>query len=385
MKRLAQRVSGIDTTIFATMSELALATGSVNLGQGFPDTDGPDEVREAAVAALRGGRNQYAPGAGVPELRRAVADHQCSWYGMQIDPDREVVVTTGATEAVAAALLALVDPGDEVIVLEPYYDSYPAGIALAGGVRRAVPLRAADFRLDPDALRAAVTPRTTAILLNSPHNPTGTVLDREELASVARIAVEHDLLVISDEVYEHLVFDGREHVPIATLPGMAERTLTISSAGKTFSFTGWKVGWAVGPAPLVQAVTKAKQFLTYTSGAPLQPAVAVALGLPDTFYAQAAGALQARRDQLCAGLAGLGLDVPVPEGTYFATPDVRALGADDGLAFCLDLPHRAGVVAIPHSVFADDPQTGRSLVRWAFCKRPEVLDEALLRLRRAYG
>ena len=385
MKQLAARVSEIDTTIFATMSDLALRTGSVNLGQGFPDTDGPDEVREAAVAALRAGRNQYAPGTGVPELRRAVADHQRHWYGMELDPDSEVVVTTGATEAVAAALLALVDPGDEVIVLEPYYDSYPAGIALAGGVRRAVPLRQADFRLDVGALQAAVTPRTTAILLNTPHNPTGTVLDPAELAAVARIAVEHDLLVISDEVYEHLVFDGRSHVPIATLPGMAERTLTVSSAGKTFSFTGWKVGWAVGPAPLVQAVTKAKQFLTYTSGAPLQPAIAIALGLPEGYYADAASSLQARRDQLCAGLAKLGLEVRVPEGTYFATTDVRALGADDGMQFCLDLPARAGVVAIPHSVFADDPETGRSLVRWAFCKRPEVLDEALDRLHRAYG
>jgi len=385
MKQLAARVSEIDTTIFATMSDLALRTGSVNLGQGFPDTDGPDEVREAAVAALRAGRNQYAPGTGVPELRRAVADHQRHWYGMELDPDSEVVVTTGATEAVAAALLALVDPGDEVIVLEPYYDSYPAGIALAGGVRRAVPLRQADFRLDVGALQAAVTPRTTAILLNTPHNPTGTVLDPAELAAVARIAVEHDLLVISDEVYEHLVFDGRSHVPIATLPGMAERTLTVSSGGKTFSFTGWKVGWAVGPPPLVQAVTKAKQFLTYTSGAPLQPAIAIALGLPEGYYADAASSLQARRDQLCAGLAKLGLEVRVPEGTYFATTDVRALGADDGMQFCLDLPARAGVVAIPHSVFADDPETGRSLVRWAFCKRPEVLDEALDRLHRAYG
>jgi N-succinyldiaminopimelate aminotransferase len=234
-------------------------------------------------------------------------------------------------------------------------------------------------------MRAAITSRTTAILLNTPHNPTGAVLTEDELTGVARLAVEHDLLVISDEVYEHLVFDGRRHVPIATLPGMAERTLTISSAGKTFSFTGWKVGWAVGAAPLVQAVTKAKQFLTYTSGAPLQPAVAVALGLPDAFFAEVAGSLQTRRDQLCAGLTDLGLDVRVPEGTYFATTDVRALGVDDGVEFCLDLPHRAGVVAIPHSVFADDPSTGRSLVRWAFCKRPEVLDEALARLRRAYA
>jgi N-succinyldiaminopimelate aminotransferase len=385
MKRLAQRVSGVDTTIFATMSDLARVTGSVNLGQGFPDTDGPDEVREAAVEALRGGRNQYAPGTGVPELRQAIAAHQRHWYGMDVDPEAEVVVTTGATEAVAAALLALVDPGDEVIVLAPYYDSYPAGIALAGGVRRPVVLTAPDFRLDVDSLRAAVTPRTTAILLNTPHNPTGTVLTVEELTSIAHVAVEHDLLVISDEVYEHLVYDAHRHVPIATLPGMAERTLTISSGGKTFSFTGWKVGWAVGPASLVGAVTKAKQFLTYTSGAPLQPAIAVALALPDTFFTQIATDLQERRDRLCSGLAELGLEVAVPQGTYFATTDVRPLGAADGLAFCLDLPKRAGVVAIPHQVFHDDPQAGRYLVRWAFCKRPEVIEEALARLNRAYG
>ncbi len=385
MKQLAQRVAGVDTTIFATMSELARETGSVNLGQGFPDVDGPDEVREAAVEALRTGRNQYAPGAGVPELRQAVAEHQQHWYGMQVDPDSEVVVTTGATEAVAAALLALVDPGDEVLMLAPYYDSYPAGVGLAGGSRRLLTLYPPDFRLDADALRAAVTPATTAILLNTPHNPTGAVLTVDELSAVAQVAVEHDLLVITDEVYEHLVFTGHQHVPIATLPGMAERTLTVSSAGKTFSFTGWKVGWAVGSAALVGAVTKAKQFLTYTSGAPLQPAVAYALGLPDSFFTGVAAALQERRDQLCTGLSDLGLEVLVPEGTYFATTDVRSLGHDDGARFCLELPRRAGVVAIPHAAFHDDPDAGRSLVRWAFCKRPEVLDEALARLRRAFG
>ncbi|MDR6117097.1 histidinol-phosphate/aromatic aminotransferase/cobyric acid decarboxylase-like protein [Aeromicrobium sp. SORGH_AS981] len=265
MRTQSSRIDGLGTTIFARMSALAAATGAVNLGQGFPDTDGPDVVREAAVEALRGGANQYAPGVGVPALREAVAEHQRRWYGLDVDPDTEVVVTTGATEAIAAAVLGIVEPGDEVVVLEPYYDSYVAVLQMAGAVRRPVTLRAPDFRLPLEQLRAAVTPRTTAILLNTPHNPTGTVLTPDELAAVAQVAREHDLVVISDEVYEHLTFDV-PHVPIATLPGMWERTLTISSGGKTFSFTGWKVGWASGPAPLVASVLGAKQFLTFTSG-----------------------------------------------------------------------------------------------------------------------
>jgi N-succinyldiaminopimelate aminotransferase len=384
MRTQSSRITGLGTTIFARMSALALETGAVNLGQGFPDTDGPDAVLAAAVDALRGGANQYAPGPGVPALRRAVAEHQRRWYGLDVDPDTEVVVTTGATEAIAAAVLGLVEPGDEVVVLEPYYDSYVAVLQMAGAVRRPVTLRAPDFRLPVDELRAAVGPRTTAILLNSPHNPTGAVLTREELEAVARVAREHDLVVISDEVYEHLTFDV-EHLPIATLPGMRERTLTISSGGKTFSFTGWKVGWASGPAPLVQAVLGAKQFLTYTSGAPLQPAIAVALGLDDGYFDAFTRGMRARRDQLCEGLDAVGLDVLVPDGTYFATTDIRPLGFEDGLDFCLSLPERAGVVAVPHQVF-HDPDTplednpGRPLVRWAFCKRPEVLDEAVRRL-----
>jgi N-succinyldiaminopimelate aminotransferase len=379
VKAHSARLDGLGTTIFAEMSALALRTGSVNLGQGFPDTDGPDEVIEAAVEALRGGRNQYAPGTGVPELRQAVAEHQRRWYGLEIDPDTEVAVTTGATEAIAAALLGLVDPGDEVIALEPYYDSYVAVIQMAGGVRRPVTLRPPDFRLPLDELRAAVSPRTTAILLNTPHNPTGTVLTRSELEAIAAVAREHDLIVISDEVYEHLTFDV-SHVPIATLPGMAERTLTISSGGKTFSFTGWKVGWATGPASLVQAMLGAKQFMTYTSGSPLQPAIALALGLGDDYFEEFTARMRAQRDQLCDGLGALGLDVHVPDGTYFATTDIRPLGYDDGLDFCRGLPERAGVVAIPHQVFWDDKETGRPLVRWAFCKRPEVIAEALDRL-----
>lgn len=381
MKTSSARTAGLGTTIFAEMSALAAHTGAVNLGQGFPDTDGPAEVVEQAVDALRSGRNQYAPGIGVPELRGAVAAHQARFYGLEVDPDEGVAVTTGATEAVAAALLGLVDPGDEVVVLEPYYDSYVAMIQMAGAVRRPVTLRAPDFRLPLDELRAAVTPRTTAILLNSPHNPTGTVLRRDELEAVAALAIEHDLVVISDEVYEHLTFDGRPHVPIATLPGMAERTLTISSGGKTFSFTGWKVGWASGPAELVRAVVAAKQFLTYTSGAPLQPAVAHALGADQAFFDGLTAQMQAQRDQLCDGLAAIGFEVFVPEGTYFATTDIRPLGFDDGLAFCRTLPGRAGVVAVPQQVFHDDLEAGRPLVRWAFCKRPDVISDALERLR----
>ncbi|MDQ3628347.1 MAG: pyridoxal phosphate-dependent aminotransferase [Actinomycetota bacterium] len=385
MKQHSERIRGLGTTIFAEMSALAQRTGAVNLGQGFPDTDGPASVIEAAVEAMRSGRNQYAPGPGVPELRHAIAAHQRRFYGLDVDPDAEVVVTTGATEAVAAALLGLVDPGDEVVVLEPYYDSYVAVIAMVGAVRRPVTLRAPTFRPDMSELRAAVTPRTRALLLNSPHNPTGMVLDAGELAAIAAVAIEHDLVVITDEVYEHLTYDGVAHTPIATLPGMAERTLSISSAGKTFAFTGWKIGWATGPAALVRAVMAAKQFMTFTSGAPLQPAIAGALGLPDEVFAEHVAGLQARRDQLCSGLADLSLGVHVPAGTYFATTDIRPLGYDDGLQFCRSLPQRAGVAAVPHQVFYDDVEAGRPLVRWAFCKQESVIDEALTRLGRAFG
>ncbi|MFO6452049.1 MULTISPECIES: pyridoxal phosphate-dependent aminotransferase [unclassified Aeromicrobium] len=385
MSRRSARLDGIGTTIFAEMSALAVETGAINLGQGFPDEDGPEVVKEAARAAITDGPNQYVAGIGIPPLREAIARHQQRFHGIEVDPDREVAVTTGATEAVAAALLGLVDPGDDVLVLEPFYDSYRAMIQMVGARHRAVTLRAPDFRLPIDELRAAVTPRTTAIVLNTPHNPTGAVLTREELTAVAEVAIEHDLVVISDEVYEHLSF-GTPHVPIATLPGMAERTLTISSAGKTFSFTGWKVGWATGPADLVDALMGAKQFLTYTSGTPFQPAVAAALDLPDAFYTELRDDLRRKRDLLCGGLADLGLDVFVPEGTYFATTDVAPLGFADGLEFCRELPRRAGVVAVPHQVFHDDrpdgSNPGRTLVRWAFCKREAVLEEAVTRLAR---
>ncbi len=377
--RTAARLDGIPPTIFSTMSALAVRTGAVNLGQGFPDEDGPPEVIAAAVRALQSGANQYAPGIGTPALRQAVARHQQRHYGLELDPDSQVVVTTGCTEGIASALLGLVDPGDEVVVLEPYYDSYVAMIQMAGGVRRPVTLRAPDFRLDLDELRAAVTSRTRFVLLNSPHNPTGTVLTRAELQAVAELAVERDLVVITDEVYEHLTF-GTDHVPMATLPGMAERTLTLSSAGKSYSFTGWKVGWATGPASLVGAVLAAKQWLTFTSGAPLQPAVAAALDEHPDFPTTLAAELREKRDLLCDGLEKIGLRGRPPEGTYFATSDITDLGWPDAMAFCLALPERAGVVGIPTQVFYDDPDAGRQLVRWAFCKRREVIEEAVSRL-----
>ena len=380
MQTHAQRLASVPPTIFSEMSALAVRTGALNLGQGFPDVDGPPSVIAAAVAALEHGANQYAPGIGIAPLRAAIARHQQRHYGLEVDPDREVVVTTGCTEAIAAALLGLVDPGDEVVVLEPYYDSYVAMLTVCGAVRRPVTLRAPEFRLDPDELRAAVSPRTRVLLLNTPHNPTGTVLTRAELQAVADIAIEHDLVVITDEVYEHLVFDGREHIALATLPGMWERTLTLSSAGKSYSFTGWKVGWATGPAPLVQAVLAAKQWLTFTSGSPLQPAVAHALDHEPDWPRALARDLQTRRDLLCEGLLDAGLTPHVPQGTYFTTTDISHLGWTDGREFCLALPERAGVVAIPTQGFHDDAEAGRHLVRWAFCKERDVVVEGVRRL-----
>ncbi|MGH3274658.1 MAG: pyridoxal phosphate-dependent aminotransferase [Streptosporangiaceae bacterium] len=389
---LSQRLAGLGTTIFAEMSALAVATGSINLGQGFPDTDGPAEIaRVAADAVLAGHGNQYPPGPGIPELRQAIAVHQKRFYGMEVDPDTEVLVTTGATEAIAAAMLALLEPGDEVIAFEPYYDSYAATIAMAGATRVPVTLRPPEFRPDLDALSDAVTSRTRLILLNSPHNPTGMVLSRAELTAIASLAVRHDLLVVTDEVYEHLIFDG-EHIPIASLPGMRDRTLTISSGGKTFSFTGWKVGWVTGTSALVGAVRTTKQFLTYVSGGPFQYAIAAGLGLPDSFYAGLADRLRSQRDLLSAGLAGAGFEVFTPAGTYFITTDIAGLTtarspagtaeSGDGPAFCRALPRLCGVVAIPNVVFYDTARAGRSQVRFAFCKRPEVLAEAVERLGR---
>lgn len=372
----AGRLDAFGTTIFAEMSALAVRTGSINLGQGFPDTDGPQELLDSAARAIQEGRgNQYPPGPGIPELRRAIAGHQRDRYALDFDPDTEVLVTVGATEAVAAAILGLAQAGDEVLTFEPYYDSYGACIALAGAERRVVTLRPDGGRwsFDPDELEAAVTSRTRLILLNTPHNPTGTVFTRAELTQIAELTCKHDLIVVTDEVYEHLVFDG-EHIPIATLPGMADRTLTISSAGKSFSVTGWKVGWLCGPAGLVARSRAVKQFLTYVGSGPFQYAIAEALGWPQQYYDDLAAGLRARRDLLVNGLSGLGYSVLSPQASYFATIDL----GEQAQAWCRALPERAGVVAIPSRVFYDSDID--RYVRLAFCKRLDVLEEALARL-----
>src|SRR3954463_14507900 len=379
MTSTASGWQGFGTTIFTEMSALAERTGAINLGQGFPDEDGPAELLEAAQQAIRDGHNQYAPLPGVPALREAIAEHQARFYGIDVDPATEVQVTFGATEAIAAALLGICEPGDDVVCFEPYYDSYAAGIAMAGAVRRPVTLAPPKWTLDPDALEAAITRRARVLLLNTPHNPTGKVFSRPELELIADACVEHDLIAITDEVYEHLVYEG-EHVPLATLPGMAERTLTISSLGKTFAVTGWKTGWAVGPRELVAATRTAKQYLTFAGGTPFQHAAAGALAGAEEHGARLAAQLKAKRDRICAGLERAGATVLRPAGTYFVNADVRPLGYDAGVRFCRELPERAGVVATPSSVFCGDPERARSLVRFAFCKREEVIDEAAARL-----
>jgi N-succinyldiaminopimelate aminotransferase len=379
---LTAKLQGFGTTIFAEMSSLAATTGSINLGQGFPDTDGPREVLDAAIEAINSGYNQYPPGPGLPVLRQAIVEHQQRFYGLTYDPDTEVLVTAGATEALAGALLGLLDTGDEVVLFEPMYDSYQACIALAGATPKPVTLRPPGYGFDIDELRAAISPKTKLLLINTPHNPTGKVLDRAEMQAIADLAIEHDLIVVTDEVYEHLTFDGAEHIPMATLPGMRERTLCISSGGKTFNTTGWKIGWVCAPGPLVTAARTAKQFLTYVSGGPFQVGVARGLGLDTTFFAELATDLQMKRDRLLPGLVAAGFDVYPTSGTYFVTVDIRPLRADgDGMAFCRELAHLCGVVAIPNEVFYANKHEGRHLVRFAFCKRLDVLDEAASRLK----
>ncbi|MER6947866.1 pyridoxal phosphate-dependent aminotransferase [Nonomuraea sp. NPDC000554] len=381
---LVSRMRAFGTTIFAEMSALAVQTGAINLGQGFPDTDGPAAMLDRAVQAITSGANQYPPGPGLLELRQAVAEHRSAHYGLDYEANGEVLVTVGATEAIAAAVLALCEPGDEVIAFEPYYDSYAASIALAQARLVAVTMRPVEgrFTFDPDELRAAVTPRTRAILVNSPHNPTGTVFTRDELAVIAALCQEYGLTAITDEVYEHLTFDGVEHVPLATLPGMRERTVMISSAGKTFSVTGWKTGWVCAPAPLVTAVQTVKQFLTFTASAPWQLAVAYGLRHELDWVSALRAGLQDKRDRLMEGLVAAGFEVFGPAGTYFVQTDIRPLGFTDGLELTRRLPELAGVVAIPTQVFYDHPERGSHFVRFAFCKKDEVIDEAVTRLKR---
>ncbi len=381
-----ERLRPFSVNIFARMSALAAGLGAVNLGQGFPDEDGPPAMLEAARRAIAEGVNQYPPGPGIIGLRRAVAGQRSRRYGTRFDPETEVLITVGASEAIAAAVLGLVEPGSEVLVLEPFFDTYAPVIAMAGSTRVAVPLvpDGRGFALDVDAVRAAITPRTRAIIVNSPHNPTGMVLSAEELAALAAVAVEHDLLVISDEVYERLTFDGAEHLPIGSLPGMSGRTVTISSAAKMFNCTGWKIGWACGAPELIAGVRAAKQYLSYVGGAPFQPAVAYALDHEDAWVDDLRDSLRGKRDRLAAALSGLGFEVHDSAGTYFLCADPRPLGFADSTAFCEELPHRAGVAAIPMSAFCDaggNRHTWKHLVRFAFCKRDETLDEAIDRLR----
>ncbi|MCE0486640.1 pyridoxal phosphate-dependent aminotransferase [Ornithinimicrobium sediminis] len=377
---LVDRMSGFGTSIFAEMTQRALRFEAVNLGQGFPDTDAPAEIRRVAVEAIEAGLNQYPPASGMPVLRQAVAEHQERFYGLHPDPDSEVLVTVGATEALSATLLALVEAGDEVVTFEPYYDAYAALVALAGGVHRSVPLHFPDLDFDPADLRRAVTERTRIILLNNPHNPTGKVFSEAELLQVAEVAREHDLVVVTDEVYEHLTFDGLRHIPLATLPGMAQRTLTISSGGKTFSATGWKVGWVHGPAELVGAVAAVKQFLTFVGSGPFQPAIAHGLRMPDAFFAGLATEMSAKRDVLVEALTDVGVPVSPCQGTYFVIADMTPLGVTDAVQFCRDLPERIGVVGVPVSAFCHTPDRVAGLVRFAFCKEEHVLREGARRL-----
>jgi N-succinyldiaminopimelate aminotransferase len=380
------RLRPFGATIFAEMTELAVRHGAVNLGQGFPDTDGPAAMLEVAERAIAGGFNQYPPGRGVPALRQAVAADRARRYGTEYDPDTEVLVTVGATEALAAAILGLVEPGSEVVLIEPYYDSYAAAVALAGATRRTARLvpDGDGFALDLDSLHAAITVNTRMLLLNSPHNPTGSVLGRTDLQAIADLAREHDLIVVADEVYEHLTFDGRAHISISTLPGMRERTVVISSAAKTFSVTGWKIGWACGPRPLIDGVLAAKQFLTFVGGGPFQPAVAYALEHEQPWVAQLRDSLSDKRIRLSQALADAGFGVKRSDGTYFVCADISDLSSADALTFCRELPERLGIAAVPLNVFADDKHSWNRLVRFAFCKKDETLGEAVRRLHTAH-
>jgi N-succinyldiaminopimelate aminotransferase len=378
---LNSRLQGYTTTIFTEMSALATSTGSINLGQGFPDTDGPNAVKLAAIRAIEAGHNQYPPLSGIPELRESIALHQQRYYGLDFSADTGILVTAGATEAIAACLLSLCETGDEVVMFEPYYDSYAACTAMAGAQRRVVQLRAPHWSFDLDDLERAITDRTRLILVNTPHNPTGKVFSRDELLMIADVCRRHDLLALTDEVYEHLVFES-PHISLASLPGMAERTVTISSAAKTFSVTGWKIGWACARPELIAAIRTAKQFLTFVNGAPFQYAIAQGLSDSDQYFIDAAQVLREKRDLLAAGLTAVGFEVMASHGTFFLTTDISALSEDDGYTFCRALPERCGVVAIPSSVFYDDKEAGRAYVRWMFSKRREVLEEAVTRLGR---
>lgn len=383
LDRLVPRMHRHSSTIFGEMSALATKLGAINLGQGFPDTDGPEELKQAAIRAINDGRgNQYPPAHGVPELRKAIAAHQKRFYDIDVDWETQVVVGTGAAEIIQSALIALVDADDEVLIFEPWFDIYQVAVDMARGKSVGIPLSGPLMRPDFDFLRKAITPRSKVIVLNSPHNPSGIVFTRDELQELADIVIEYGLIVISDEAYEHLWYDGHPHIPISSLPGMFERTLTVGSAGKSFSFTGWKVGWATGPTDLIAANRVVRQHLSYVSSGPFQWAIAEGLELPDKYWEDFRHDLQHKRDVFSSGLTSLGFDVIDSQGTYFVTTNVQSMGYTDGLSFCRELPERSGVVAIPHSALCGDPAIGAPFVRWAFCKQVEVLEAALERLQR---
>lgn len=369
-------------TIFAEMSGLAEAHDAVNLGQGFPDDDGPAEVLEAAVEAIRAGVNQYPPGRGVADLRRAIAEHQQRFYGLNVDPDAQVLVTAGATEAIAASLLALAGPGDEVVTVEPYYDSYAAVIGLSGARHVTIPLTEPGFQPSPTSIDAAITDRTRVIVLNSPHNPTGSILEPQHVERIVAAAARHDAIIVSDEVYEHLVYDGRRHTPTAAFAGAAERTLTVSSAAKTFNVTGWKIGWVTGPAALIDAVIGVKQWLTYVNGAPFQGAVARGLRLDDAHFDGLRDTMHRRRDLLAAGLVDAGFTISPTAGSYFIVADGSRLGLTDAAVSARELAVNPGVVGIPLSAFGrPGGPVNASALRFAFCKPDTVIAEGVRRLQ----
>lgn len=378
---LLGRDGSLGVTIFEEITALANQHAAINLGQGFPDQEGPTQLSRMAQEAIAAGHNQYAPGKGILELRQAVAGHQSRFYGLTLDPETEIIVSTGATEAIAATVLALAGPGDEVLTFEPFYDSYGAMIALSGARHTTVPLLAPDFMPDLATLEDSFSANTRLVLLNNPHNPTGAMFPEAVLAEIVRLAIKYDAVIASDEVYEHLTF-GPRHIPVASLPGAAGRTLTISSAGKTFSFTGWKIGWLSGPAELVAAARTVKQFLSYSSGTPFQGAVAAGLRLEKEFFTSAAADLAGRRDILAEGLRAAGLEVYMPQGTYFIVADTAKLGITDATVLARRLPELIGVAAIPVPVFChpEGAQRNRSLLRFAFCKQTPVLEDAAARL-----
>ncbi len=381
MKPTNPLFTGLPTTVFEVMSRLAAETGAINLGQGFPDVDGPEEIRRAAAEALMAGPNQYPSMMGIPALRQAVADANRRFHGLEVDWQSEVMVTSGATEAIADAILALVEPGDEVVLIEPLYDCYLPMVRQAGGIPKLVRITPPTWELDPEALAAAFSGRTKAILLNTPMNPAGKVFTRAELELIAGLCLEHDAYVIADEVYEHLVFDGRRHLTPMALPGMRDRVVRIGSAGKTFSLTGWKIGYITAAPNLLAPIAKAHQFVTFTTPPDLQAAVALGLGFGDDYFQRFVADLEAKRDRLSAGLARLGFEVLDCAGTYFVTTDTRPLGIGDDREAAMRMTREAGVAAVPLSAFyASDPPT--EFIRFCFCKRDAVLDEALDRLAR---